>query len=574
MERIQKPQDLSALHRIAQIAPRSVDEELVIHEVLTAADEVVPCEAVIMFSYDSDSDQMWLHSSAQGEGLKLLMAEPSIVRRIFDTGRGEAVNEVLMDPETSPLLTEKLGARHLVGVPLSSGGKKLGVLAAINSSRGGFVQDDLMRLSVVADQAAFAIENAQLRVILQRQRQEIDGLHRLSRLLASSEGTDRVVGESVRIAADLLECDQVVLMLHEEDSESLIAHHRAVGVSSDQLERLRVPLSRPSLTGTVFRTDSPLISNEATSDAWVDAGLREVLEIETVMVVPLMTTVEPIGVMVMANAKKGHFDEDDARFAGLLGGRIGGVVEASRARERERALVHKLREIDHTKSEFVSMLAHELKGPMTTLIGFSHVLKEQWDEISDEKRHNILEILSKEMDRLARLVSDLLDLSRIEAGTLRYEMRAVELAELIDNTLQIHSSLSRHHAFVCEIPTGLPHVWADPDRLRQVLINLMTNATRYSPQRTTVTITATQRDDDVAVSIKDEGIGIAPEDSDRVFEKFSVIDKPSWVQKGTGLGLYITKGIVDAHGGSLGVESEPGKGTTFTFTLKQASDTA
>jgi two-component system phosphate regulon sensor histidine kinase PhoR len=202
------------------------------------------------------------------------------------------------------------------------------------------------------------------------------------------------------------------------------------------------------------------------------------------------------------------------------------------------------------------------------------VLKEQWDEISDEKRHNILEILSKEMDRLARLVSDLLDLSRIEAGTLRYEMRAVDLAELIDNTLQIHSSLSRHHAFVCEIPTGLPHVWADPDRLRQVLINLMTNATRYSPQRTTVTITATQRDDDVAVSIKDEGIGIAPEDSDRVFEKFSVIDKPSWVQKGTGLGLYITKGIVDAHGGSLGVESEPGKGTTFTFTLKQASDTA
>ncbi|MGH2694169.1 MAG: ATP-binding protein [Actinomycetota bacterium] len=574
MERTQKPQELSALHRIAAIAPRSVDEELVIHEVLTAADEVVSGEAVLMFSYDSDSDQMWLHSSARGEGLKLSMAEPSVVRRIFDTGRGEVVNELVMDSEPSPLLSEKLGAHQIVAVPLSSGGKKLGVLAAINSTRGGFVQDDLMRLSVVADQAAFAIENAQLRVTLQRQRQEIDGLHRLSRLLASSEGTDRVVGESVRIAADLLECDQVVLMLYEDESDSLIAHPRGVGVSSDQLELLKVSLSRPSLSGTVFRTDSPLISNEADSDAWVDAGLRETLRIETVMVVPLMTTVEPIGVMVMANAKKGHFDEDDARFAGLLGGRIGGVVESSRARERERALVQKLKEIDHTKSEFVSMLAHELKGPMTTLIGFSHVLKEQWDAVSDEKRRNILEILSKEMDRLARLVSDLLDLSRIEAGTLRYEMQAVDLGDLIDNTLEIHSSLSRHHAFVCEIPDNLSKVWADPDRLRQVLINLMTNATRYSPHRTSVSVTAAQKDREVVVSITDEGIGIAPEDSERVFEKFSAIEKPSWVQKGTGLGLYITKGIVEAHGGTLGVESEPGKGATFVFTLRPAGDTA
>jgi signal transduction histidine kinase len=287
-----------------------------------------------------------------------------------------------------------------------------------------------------------------------------------------------------------------------------------------------------------------------------------------------MRTGEPIGVMVMGNAQKGDFDEDDARFAGLLGGRIGGVVEASRARERERALVQKLREIDNTKSEFVSMLAHELKGPMTTLIGFSHVLKEQWDEISDEKRHNILEILSKEMDRLARLVSDLLDLSRIEAGTLRYEMRAVDLGELVNGTLEIHTSLSRHHAFDCRIPDDLPHVWADPDRLRQVLINLMTNATRYSPEGSTVTVTAAQGGDEVAVSIKDEGIGIAPEDSNRVFDKFSAIEKPSWVQKGTGLGLYITKGIVDAHGGTLEVESEPGKGTTFTFALKRASETA
>jgi signal transduction histidine kinase len=575
MEGTRRARDLVALHRLASVAPRSVDEEIVVHEVLSAVDEVVPSQRAVLLLYDPDTDQLWLQSSVGGERTRLSMSEPSVVRRVFHTGRGEVVNDLMTDPDSSPLVAEALRAKQLVAVPLSAGGRKLGVLAALNSRKGPFSQEDLVALSLLADQASLAIENAQLRNTLERQGQEIEGLHRLSRLLASSDSVDDVIAESVRIVADLLNCGSVALMLHEEESNCLVGHPRGVGFSADQVEGLRVSLSHPSLVGTVFRTDAPLISNDVKNDAWVDSELRELLDTQTILIVPLTTISQPMGVLMATDAQKAEFDDGDVRFAMLLGARIGGVIEASKGRERERGLLQKLRELDQTKSEFVSMLAHELKGPMTTIIGFGSVLRDSWAAINDEKRSHILEVMTKEMDRLSRLVTDLLDLSRIEAGTLRYEMKPVSLVEVVGNILEIHSSLRERHAIVCVIPDDLPQAWGDADRLRQVLLNLITNAIRYSPDETTVTVDARvsqneEGEERTEIVVTDEGIGISGDDLERVFAKFSTIDKPAWVPKGTGLGLYITRGIVEAHGGTMWVESEPGKGSSFHFTLRLA----
>jgi signal transduction histidine kinase len=193
-------------------------------------------------------------------------------------------------------------------------------------------------------------------------------------------------------------------------------------------------------------------------------------------------------VLVAVNAKKGHFDDDDIRFAMLLGARVASVLDSSRARERERNLVAQLKEADRTKSEFVSMLAHELNGPMTTIIGFSQSLNDAWQRISDERRSDILGIMNKEVERLARLVNDLLDVSRMEAGTLRYDFEPMSVAELVNSVLEVHSSLRVDHLIEADIPPDLPLVRADRDRLRQVVINLLTNATRYSPVGTTIEI--------------------------------------------------------------------------------------
>lgn len=569
--------DLAALKRLAAMGPRSVDEDLVIQEVLSAVEEIIPCERAIVFIHDAEADALWMHLAAGPSGTKISMSEPSVVRRVFHSGRGEVVNDLVSDPDTSPMVAERVGAHQVVVTALSSSGKRLGVVGAINSRRGGFTDEDLVRLSLLADQAALAIENAQLRNKLQRQSQEIEGLHRMSRLMTSSESVDHVIGESVRIVADLLDVEQVALLLFDPETELLITHEKTVGISGEKVERLRVPLDRPSLAGTVHRTNAPLISNDAENDAWVNPEFRELLGIRTALVVPLAAGGDPIGVLATVNARKGHFDHEDAKLATLLGSRIAGVMESSHGRERERALLQKLRELDQTKSEFVSMLAHELKGPMTTVVGFGQVLKGQWPALTDEKREHILEIMTRETTRLSRLVTDLLDLSRMEAGTLRYEMGSVALQEVVQQMLDVHTSLKDNHGVVPRVPDDLPEVWGDADRLRQVLLNLMTNATRYSPEDTTITLEASIIERSgrsmVRVSVQDEGIGIDAADQERVFGKFVMLDKPGWVKKGTGLGLFITKGIVEAHGGEMWVESERGKGSKFVFTLQIAERT-
>lgn len=363
----------------------------------------------------------------------------------------------------------------------------------------------------------------------------------------------------------------MALLLYDQATDALIAHPRAIGLDESQVADLVVPLSEPTLSGTAFRTDTTLVSNEARSDAWVHQKLRERLGIERLMVIPLNPGGGPIGVLKVMNSRKSPFDENDKRFGTLLGSRIASVIESSRARERERALVQRLREADQTKSEFVSMLAHELKGPMTSMKGYADALREQWDSLPPDKRNRMFDIMTRETERLSRLVNDLLDMSRMEAGTLRYDMEPISPNNVVDGILSVHPSLNERHSIVTRLPTALPRVVADADRIKQVLLNLLTNATRYSPEGTTVTIGADVVDGvdgrRVLISVADEGIGIAADDQKRLFSKFVDLPKPAWVKKGTGLGLYVSKGIVEAHGGDMWIDSEKGRGSTFFFTL-------
>jgi signal transduction histidine kinase len=263
----------------------------------------------------------------------------------------------------------------------------------------------------------------------------------------------------------------------------------------------------------------------------------------------------------VASAGSAHADE----------GRVVEEILAAVALENAR-----LREADQTKSEFVSMLAHELRGPITTVMGFGQILERQWRELDDVKRDRFLGMVNKEVRRLSRLVNDLLDLSRIEAGTLRYDIAPMSLADLIESIVSVHSSLTAEHEFELDLPGDLPKVQGDADRIRQVLLNLLGNATRYSPKGESVTLAARATEDGraVEVAVKDHGIGISAEDQQRLFFKFVDLPKPEGVQKGTGLGLYITKGIVEAHGGAIWLESSVGEGSTFFFTLPAAHDQA
>jgi signal transduction histidine kinase len=384
---------------------------------------------------------------------------------------------------------------------------------------------------------------------------ELAVLYPSDALGARRQDEGNVVDEILRLVGDVVACERALLFLREGDSDHMRAYTLGGGDA-------RIPMSGPSIIQRVYRSGQSEIVNDAGADPDVYPSLAKWLEADQIAAVPLKVGLDRLGVLAALDSERGGFVEKDLRLLTLLADRTALSIENAQLRagfERQ-----------GQETEFVSTLAHELSGPMAAIKGFGRALEESWDELPEERRSHFLQIVTTEIDRLSRLVSDLLDVSQMETGTLRYELEPFVLPELVRSILTVHTSLGSVHRLETDIPDDLSKVMGDRDRIEQVVLNLLSNARRYSPKGTTITIVAEVSDKEVEVSVSDEGIGIAPEDQERVFSKFVMLPKPSWVKKGTGLGLFISKEIVEAHGGRIWVTSESGKGSTFHFTLRTA----
>lgn len=231
------------------------------------------------------------------------------------------------------------------------------------------------------------------------------------------------------------------------------------------------------------------------------------------------------------------------------------------------------RESERLKSQFVSMVSHELRTPLTSIKGYIDLLLDGESGELSTAQQELLRVVQRNGDRLLLLVSDLLEAARLEAGRLDVRSASVDLVPIVNSVvveMQVQTR-DRQQQVVVELPSVRPVVIGDPDRLHQILMNLVSNASKYSPQGTTIRITAERRGDEMAISVTDQGIGLSADDLHRVFDRFFRA-KHSATQHttGTGLGLYITRSLVELQGGSMSVDSELGVGSTFTFTVPTA----
>ena len=243
----------------------------------------------------------------------------------------------------------------------------------------------------------------------------------------------------------------------------------------------------------------------------------------------------------------------------------------------------KLEEADRIKTEFLSTVSHELRTPLAAVLGFAKIISKRFDSVifpnlrldEDTVRASVLKVknnintIISEGERLTDLINDLLDVTKIEAGKVEWEMKPVSVAEIIKLASDITSSTFEQHGLEleCDVENDLSEISGDKYRLEQVLINLFSNAIKFT-ENGYIRCRAWMINSEILISVKDTGEGINRDDQERVFEKFRQIsivpkDKP----RGTGLGLPICKEIVNRHGGRIWVESEPGKGSTFSFTL-------
>jgi signal transduction histidine kinase len=311
---------------------------------------------------------------------------------------------------------------------------------------------------------------------------------------------------------------------------------------------------------TVVRRDmrDPAYPEE---EALLELGLRSRLA------APLLLGARPIGMLSIQRFEVDAFSPDEIELSSLLGRLVATAVQNIRSYEAERATVEELRRLSALRADFVSLVSHELRSPMAAVVGAARTLQERWRELTPAHRQSFLELIGSETSRLAELIADVLDTSRIEAGTFSYTFSDVDLARLVEESVAA-ATLGQDDVRVrAEVRRPLPSVRGDRERLRQVLSNLIDNAVKYSSAGGEVEVAAAAEDGAVVVSVSDHGPGIPREHQKLIFEKFGRGGVAGKAKPGTGLGLFIARSIAEAHGGSIDVRSTPRQGATFTLSL-------
>jgi signal transduction histidine kinase len=273
-----------------------------------------------------------------------------------------------------------------------------------------------------------------------------------------------------------------------------------------------------------------------------------------------------IGMLGVVRAERDAFAPPELELVSLLGRLVATAVQNIRADEAERSTADELRRLSALRADFVSLVSHELRSPMAAVIGAARTLEGRWRELTADQREAFLALIGDETSRLAELISDVLDTSRIEAGTFTFSFRDVDIGEIVEEVVSTAAIGQDEVRVAAEVVGSLPRIRGDRTRLRQVVQNLVDNAVKYSNTGGEVRVSAHASNGVMRVQVADDGPGIPSEDQRLIFEKFGRSTR-SEAKPGTGLGLFIARSIAEAHGGSLDVESTPTRGSTFTLEL-------
>lgn len=482
-------------------------------------------------------------------GVRLKVGEQGIIGWVAGSGLPLLVNDVSREPRYVP--NDALPAtRSELAVPLKIGQRVIGVLDVQSDELNAFDLDDVAVLQTLGDQVVIAIENARLFAELEEHKATLE---------------ERVRERTEELAATLrhqkVEADKTKAIV-EGIADGVIvfdATHKVIMINptAERMLNLPVPIVLGRDMHDLIGEADEALDREATLTILTVlsalVGSRERLEAGE----SLIQTRFQIGERTITASFTPVALTDGGPF---------NIVAVFRDITKEA-------EIDRMKSEFLSMAAHELRAPMTSIKGYSDMLLLGLVGEYDERQKQFLNTIKANVDRVLEMVNEFSEISRIETGALKLDVKRLHLDDLVSEVVvslrpQIEAKKIN---LTVEVPPDLPQVWGDRTRIIQVLTNLVTNAYKYTPEGGQIAIMAQWLDDSMQVDVTDTGIGIGPQDQERLFTHFFRADHPE-VRRvaGTGLGLSIAKSIVEMHGGRIWVESQLGEGSTFSFTLPLA----
>ncbi|MCB8943945.1 MAG: GAF domain-containing protein [Ardenticatenaceae bacterium] len=578
-----RAQQLETINQIALSLTSTIKVEPLLNLILDKAIELLTAEAGTFLLVDQDSGELEfsvVRGPASDEllGTRLPIGK-GLAGAAARTGQPILTNHAQEDKRhfTEVDKATEFVTRSILTVPLVLQNHVMGVLQIINKQDGAaFDESDQQLLLGFGSQAVVALENARLLAqtdeALQERVNELFMLQQLDRELNTTLNPNEVLAITLDWALRICGGTAGAIILADEEGTPTT---RAVRGYDNNLKISPIgPEShKVGLIGQVLANGKPhLTGNVQEEPNYVEASSLT----RSQLTLPIIHQQKTLGAMAIESDQADAFDPATAETAVR-------VTNHAAAAIANALLYAQVNEANQAKSEFVSMVSHELKTPMTSMRGYTDLLLSgMMGELSEQQR-KFLEIIAQNIQRMSRQVQDLTDISRIESGRLHMTFAPTAFTNVVSETLPSVQGLSDEKGIklTLDIPAELPLVQGDKERLVQVLTNLISNAIKYSPAHTEVLVrfeTAVlpsphqpNAQPMVVCAVQDQGYGISAEDQQKLFTKFFRADDPNIRQaKGTGLGLSITKGIIELHGGHIWLESDLGQGTTFFFAIPQS----
>jgi signal transduction histidine kinase len=324
-------------------------------------------------------------------------------------------------------------------------------------------------------------------------------------------------------------------------------------------------------------TGEPVQVRDIVEESGYQSRVRDILiriGSRSLLAVPLLREDRLLGGLVVNRNSIGEFAPSVIELLRTFATQSALAIQNARLFREIEVKSRELETASRHKSEFLANMSHELRTPLNAIIGFSEVLSERmFGEINEKQAEYIGDILESGQHLLS-LINDILDLSKIEAGRMELEPTEFDLPSVIKNTLILVRERAQRHGITLgrAVDERLGTIRGDERKVKQVLLNLLSNALKFTPEGGQIEVRAKVRDGAVEISVRDTGVGIAPEDQEAVFEEFRQVGTAAKKVEGTGLGLAISRKFIELHGGRIWVESQVGKGSTFAFTLPPSID--
>ncbi len=576
--------ELAVINRIQEGLVKQVEIKGILQFVGESLQDVVDAQTIVISTFDHDSGtEEFNYATRNGQPFHI-KTKPfnGFAKHIIAERRPIIVNEGFED-YINQFVEEGDGEWYYpkagLFVPIMRSDVAVGNVSLQNLDKeNAYSESDLHLIATIVNSVSVALHNARLFEETQLRAAEMDTVNRVSQAISKKLELDQLihlVGENVR---ELFSANIVYVALHQKES-GIVEFPYGYG---DDFPPLKIG---EGLTSAIILSGQSQLINEEVDSKYEELGIENIgAAAASYLGVPIPMMDEVIGVIsVQSTEKSNRFNDSDQHLLETIASNVGIAIYNARLyeeAERSRSIAE---EANEAKTAFLSTVSHELRTPLTSVLGFAKIIKKRLEDklfpqitSTDTRIQKTMRQVSENLDvvvsegqRLTKLINDVLDLAKIEAGKIEWHMNRTRIQDVAERAIAATTALftDKGLTLTSDIDEDIPYVTADMDKLIQVVVNLLSNAVKFTEQGT-VHCAVQQVEDEVVVSVRDSGIGIAEDDLPRVFEKFKQVgdtltDKP----QGTGLGLPISREIIEYHGGRIWVESELAQGSTFSFSL-------